>query len=245
VFSPLSKIFPKFQHKISIIKGEISLPDLGISADDKVKILEKVNVIYNIAATVRFDEKITTATKINIRATRDLLKIAGQCKHLESFIHVSTAYTNCNQEEIHEIFYKPPITADELIEMVETMPEEVLLTKTREILGDWPNTYTFTKAIAENAVKEHSKNLPVCLIRPAIVIATYKEPLRSWIDNLYGATGIVVGAGTGLLKTLHCDKKKSAEVVPGDYVINSMIAASYKTAMDKNKEEVNIYNYVS
>ncbi|RZC35435.1 NAD binding 4 domain containing protein, partial [Asbolus verrucosus] len=90
------------------------------------------------------------------------------------------------------------------------------------ILGDWPNTYTFTKAIAENAVKKYSKNLPLCLIRPSAiftsrpVIATYKELLRSWIDNLYGPTGIVVGAGTGLLKTLHCDKKKNTEIVPRD-----------------------------
>ena len=87
-------------------------------------------MIFHIAATVRFDEKINVATAINVRGTRDLLKIAKQCKHLESFVHVSTAYANCNQSEIKEVFYKLPITADELIEMVETTPEKTLIEET-------------------------------------------------------------------------------------------------------------------
>lgn len=61
---------------------------------------------------------------------------------------------------------------------------------------------------------------------------------------MYGATGIVAGAGTGLLKTLHCDQEKAAEIVPADYVINSMIAASYKTALEK-PNKTKFYNYVS
>ncbi|KAJ3651264.1 hypothetical protein Zmor_017314 [Zophobas morio] len=245
IFSPLAKLYPKFQHKISILKGDASLPNLGLTDSGISTITENVHVIFHIAATVRFDEKINVATAINVRGTRDLLKIAKQCKHLESFVHVSTAYANCNQSEIKEVFYKLPITADELIEMVETTPEKTLIEETPKIIQGWPNTYTFTKAIAEDVVSHYGRGLPVCMVRPAIVIATYKEPLRSWIDNLYGATGIVVGAGTGLLRTIHCDPNKSAELVPGDYVINNMIAASYQTAVDKNTKDIPIYNYVS
>ncbi|KAJ3617955.1 hypothetical protein MTP99_005994 [Tenebrio molitor] len=244
IFGPLTKLFPKFVHKISVMKGDASLPDLGLSPADRATIIEKVNVFFHVAATVRFDEKMTVATAINVRGTRDLLQIAAKCKNLEAFVHVSTAYTNCNQKEICEAFYKPPITADELIEMVEKTPEKIVLDETVRLIGDWPNTYTFTKAVAEDAVRVYGKGLPVCVVRPAVVIATYKEPLRSWIDNLYGATGIVVGAGTGLLKTMHCDSSKTAELVPGDYVINHMIAASYQTAIEKPKE-IPIYNYVS
>ncbi|XP_044260289.1 fatty acyl-CoA reductase wat-like [Tribolium madens] len=245
IFGPLSKLFPKFQHKISIIKGDISLPDLGLSPSSKTLIYEKINVIFHIAATVRFDEKITVATAINVRGTRDLLNMAKNCQKLQSFVHVSTAYANCVQKEINEVFYQMPISAQGLIELVETRPESTLIEQTKLIIGNWPNTYTFTKGVAEDAVKNFGKGLPVCVVRPAIVIATYKEPLRSWIDNLYGATGIVVGAGTGLLKTMHCDKTKTAELVPGDYVINNMIAASYKTAVEKITDKIPIYNYVS
>lgn len=89
-----------------------------------------MSVIFHIAATVRFDEKITTSLAINVRGTRDLLNIAKQCKDLKSFVHVSTAYANCAQNEVDEIFYPPLIGSEELITMLETRPESELLENT-------------------------------------------------------------------------------------------------------------------
>lgn len=80
-----------------------------------------------MAATVRFDEKITTSLAINVRGTRDLLNLAKQSKCIKSFVHVSTAYANCKQKEIDEVFYPPPISSEELITMLETRPESELL----------------------------------------------------------------------------------------------------------------------
>lgn len=34
------------------------------------------------------------------------------------------------------------------------------------IIGEWPNTYAFTKTIGEDVIKKHSNNLPVCIVRP-------------------------------------------------------------------------------
>lgn len=59
------------------------------------------------------------------------------------------------------------------------------------------------------------------------VISTYKEPVRGWIDNLYGPTGVAAGAGTGLLRSLHCDGSIQANVVPGDLTVNAMIASAW------------------
>lgn len=36
------------------------------------------------------------------------------------------------------------------------------------VLGDWPNTYAFTKAVAEQIVQTRSGNLPIGVFRPAI-----------------------------------------------------------------------------
>jgi hypothetical protein len=58
------------------------------------------------------------------------------------------------------------------------------------ILGAWPNTYTLTKALAEDLVRNECKNLPVGVFRPAIVTSTAQEPIKGWIDNLYGPTGV-------------------------------------------------------
>lgn len=95
------------------------------------------------------------------------------------------------------------------------------------LIGNWPNTYTYTKALAEDMVRRNSAGLPVGVFRPAIVTSSAKEPLVGWIDNLYGPTGVVAGAGTGVLRTMHCDKNINANIVPVDYCVNALIAAAW------------------
>ena len=36
------------------------------------------------------------------------------------------------------------------------------------LLGRWPNTYTFTKAVAEDIVRKEAHGMPVGIFRPAI-----------------------------------------------------------------------------
>jgi hypothetical protein len=36
------------------------------------------------------------------------------------------------------------------------------------VLGDWPNTYSFTKNLAEDVIREEARGLPIGIIRPSI-----------------------------------------------------------------------------
>lgn len=36
------------------------------------------------------------------------------------------------------------------------------------LLGKWPNTYAYTKAVAEHVIREEAGDLPVGMFRPAI-----------------------------------------------------------------------------
>lgn len=56
--------------------------------------------------------------------------------------------------------------------------------------------------------------------------------MRGWIDNLYGPTGVAAGAGTGLLRSIHCDGSVHANVVPADLTINALIACAWDVAND-------------
>lgn len=103
----------------------------------------------------------------------------------------------------------------------------------RSILGKWPNTYTFTKALAEDVVRLNGRNLPIGLFRPAIITSSVKEPVVGYIDNLYGPTGVVYGAGTGVLRTMHCDRDVVANIVPVDMTVNALIAASWDVAVNR------------
>lgn len=59
------------------------------------------------------------------------------------------------------------------------------------------------------------------------VISTYRDPVCGWIDNFYGPTGAIAGAGTGVIRTLRCDPKAVANMVPVDLCVNSIIAAAW------------------
>jgi len=93
------------------------------------------------------------------------------------------------------------------------------------------------------------------MVRPSIVISTANEPLVGWINNVYGPTGVVAGAGLGLLRTLYCDKDKIADLIPVDMAINATIAIAYETARKReerinsevgvSEEECAVYNFVS
>lgn len=66
-----------------MMSGDCSLPDLGLSEQDRLVLLTEVDVIFHCAATVRFDEHLRVAARINVGAVRDLVEIAKQMKQLK------------------------------------------------------------------------------------------------------------------------------------------------------------------
>lgn len=241
---------PKFRHQIVAIAGDCSQPNLGISWQDRTTIIREVTIVFHVAATVRFDEKLKLAVPINVRSTRDVLNLCKEIPNLKSFVHVSTAYANCPQRVIEEKFYDSPMDSDKLIALMECVEDKLAEDITPQLLGKWPNTYTYTKAVAENVIRKQAGDLPIGIFRPAIVISTYIEPTRGWIDNLYGPTGVAAGAGTGLLRSIHCDGSVHANVVPADFTVNALIACAWdigtiQRSNNKSHSDIPIYNYVS
>lgn len=100
------------------------------------------------------------------------------------------------------------------------------------ILGKWPNTYAFTKALSENLIRTGAKNMPIGMFRPAIVTSSAREPVVGWIDNLNGPTGVIAGAGTGILRTLHCNPDVIANIVPVDMTVNALICSAWDVAVN-------------
>lgn len=247
IFNVMKKVAPKFRHQFQGIAGDCLLPDLGLSREDRKLLIQRVNIVFHMAATVRFDEKLKIAMQINVKAARDIMLLCSEMKHLKSVLHVSTAYTQCPLRQIDEKFYSPPSDSKNLILLTECMPDKLLESMTPVLLGKWPNTYTFTKAIAEDIIKMYGNKLPVGIFRPGIVISTYRDPVCGWIDNFYGPTGAIAGAGTGVIRTLRCDPRAVANMVPVDLCVNSIIAAAWDISQKHNiitlEKDIPVYNF--
>lgn len=66
-----------------VISGDCTLPDLGLSEEDKKLLAAEVSIIYHFAATIRFDESLKKAVLLNTRGTKLMLELAKTFKKLE------------------------------------------------------------------------------------------------------------------------------------------------------------------
>ncbi|XP_047370195.1 fatty acyl-CoA reductase 1-like [Vespa velutina] len=126
LFNTLRKQQPGFQNRLVAIEGDCSLPNLGISITDRAKLIREVSIVFHVAATVRFNEKIKLAAAINVQSLKDIIYLSKEMSKLKSFVHVSTAYANCLQNQIEEKFYNPSMDADKFIDLMESMDEKLL-----------------------------------------------------------------------------------------------------------------------
>lgn len=60
---------------------------------------------------------------------------------------------------------------------------------------------------------------------------TYRDPIKGWTDNLYGPTGLIVGAAMGIVHCFSMDLDVPLDVVPVDYTANCMIAVAWNTTL--------------
>lgn len=100
----------------------------------------------------------------------------------------------------------------------------------KELQTRFPNSYTFTKAIAEELVEQELQDIPVAIIRPSIVFVSEKEPEPGWGDTLQGIQGIAISGTTGLLQTVNWNYWTRFEMVPVDLCANLTIASAWYIA---------------
>ncbi|PSN33943.1 hypothetical protein C0J52_19347 [Blattella germanica] len=191
-----SKLNMPLEHKVFPIFGDITQMGLGISAQNRDRLCREVSIVFHAAATIKFNENLKVALQTN------------------ALIYVSTAYSQCPIPEIEEKVYHPPHDPKRLSECVNWLSETDFQAIEPTILGKWPNTYSYSKALAEHIIHENRDILPVAIFRPSIVISTWKDPIPGWIDNMNGPTMGIMGCSMGMIRCGHVDKQKVSDMVP-------------------------------
>lgn len=100
----------------------------------------------------------------------------------------------------------------------------------------WPNTYTFTKSLAESLLTKCAPDLPVAIVRPAIVESSLTEPFRGWNEGINTSAALSYLLGT-FFRQLPTNERKRLDVIPVDSVCRGMtlIAAA---VMERRHEHV-------
>ncbi|KAG5337722.1 FACR1 reductase, partial [Acromyrmex heyeri] len=227
LYDRIKKEVPYFRKKIVPIAGDCNIKGLGLSKTDRNMLIKKVNIIFHIAANMQFYENLKISIIVNIDATAAIIELAKHMRNLKSFIHVSTIYSNCHVKHIEERLYSYPINYKHLSTFARNLPENIFEEKiSNRISSQWPNTYTFTKAIAEGLFK-NKDNVIFGIFRPAMVISSASEPLIGWIDNMYGPSGFARSLLLGIVRFHRCNGTYKANIVPVDFTVNALIASAW------------------
>jgi thioester reductase-like protein len=162
-----------------------------------------------------------------------ILDLAKECKKLLTLTHVSTAYVNSIRKGfIEEKIYPLDNNGDpeERIQEILRMNPQYIADNEKTLIGNYPNTYTWSKSMAERALLKKHGQLRISLIRPTIVICSYEEPTPGWTDTLAAGGGIIFAATSGLLHVVYANPALCLDMVPVDYVSNYVICSSVYTA---------------
>ena len=89
-----------------------------------------------------------------------------------------------------------------------------------KLIGNFPNTYTFSKHLAEENLLKSHENVKTVIIRPSIIACADNQPFPGWTDSMAAAGGLSYLGGIGILKIVPTTGKNKFDVIPVDIVTN-------------------------
>ncbi|CAN8002803.1 unnamed protein product [Ixodes pacificus] len=232
LFERVQKVNPEALSKVQVVPGDLLQPELGMANSDRERVTKEVSIVLHGAASVRFDEPLRLSVRSNIAATKMILDLCHEMKNLK--VYSTVFYFLCCKQKLMAC----------LAGSFRWMDDSLLEAITPKLIGDRPNTYTYTKAVAEQLVQEASSTLPVAIIRPSIITGAWKEPLEGWVDNYNGPTGLLIALGKGVLKTVYTDLQMAADLIPVDMVSNNVLAAAWYRGSGRSQKLL-VYNVTS
>uniref|UniRef100_A0A182QRY8 Fatty acyl-CoA reductase n=1 Tax=Anopheles farauti TaxID=69004 RepID=A0A182QRY8_9DIPT len=212
---------------------EISLAanGLGIDSVTERRLLEETELVFNVLASVKFNENIKQAIDTNVGGTRKVLQLARRMRRLRAVVHVSTLYSNCDRTRIEErIYTDSAVNPSSVLQLSNLLSTEEMDAFQHCLVGALPNTYTFSKKCAESLIQQEFGDLPVGIFRPPIVLSTYREPIAGWTDNLNGPAGLCLWTVQGYVRVIRGNRRKKANLVPVDYCVNALVVAGFDVA---------------
>ncbi|PIA58950.1 hypothetical protein AQUCO_00400069v1 [Aquilegia coerulea] len=190
---------------------------------------------------------------------KHVLDFAKNCVKHEMLLHVSTAYV-CGEKS--GLILEKPFKMGETLNGISGLDIQTELKLAKEKRNElqakqatkeeestamkefgmqrarfygWPNTYSFTKAMGEMLLGDLRGNVPLAIIRPTIITSTYKEPFPGWVEGVRTIDSLAVGYGKGKLTCFLGDFDLILDLIPGDMVVNAMIAAMVTHANQPNE----------
>ena len=92
--------------------------------------------------------------------------------------------------------------------------------------------YSFTKAMAEQAVVELHGDIPLSIVRPSIIESALAEPFPGWLEGFRMAEPLILAFGRGILRDFSGLPDSVLDIIPADFVVNTVLAVAASPPAD-------------
>jgi long-chain acyl-CoA synthetase len=188
--------------RVQVIRGDLSLPRLGIEETQYSGLVRGLTHIIHAAAELRLDGPLEELRRTNVQGTAGLLELAeaAQADHgLERFAHVSTAYVAGGR--------KGEVSEEELLEG-----------------QGFSNAYERTKFEGESLVRRAMRRLPISVFRPGMVVGDSRSGEILSFNTVYVPLRLYLG---GKLSLIPARPGMPLNIVPVDYVASSIARLAF------------------
>src|SRR5207244_8337356 len=94
--------------------------------------------------------------------------------------------------------------------------------------------YSFTKAMAEQAVVELHGDIPLSIVRPSIIESALDEPFGGWLEGFRMAEPLILAFGRNILRDFSGLPDSVLDIIPADLVVNTVLAVAANPPTDSN-----------
>lgn len=195
----LCRRIPRNIRDFRIVSGDITAPNLGLSAGELSIVRAETTHVFHLAAIYDLAVAQSVAMQVNVQGTRHVNELVYKFPKLSHYHYVSTCYVAGKRKGV--------------IRETELQHE-----------AGFRNHYEETKYLAELEVEKLKADLPITIHRPAVVCGDSTTGETAKYDGVYYLIHYLLKS-PGLLSLLNIGNDEvRLNLVPVDFVINSLAA---------------------
>jgi long-chain acyl-CoA synthetase len=198
MFAP--ELLPLATQKFIAIAGDLEQADIGISDEDRARLIRECTHVCHVGASTDFSLPLEESRRVNVEGTQKILSLVcdmiGSNPQFVRLDYVSTAFVAGTKRG--------------------RVSEDVLSRH-----QGFANSYEQSKFEAEELVRRYQLDLPIAIHRPSIVVGDSRNGFTPHFKVLYWPLFLL---SKNILPFIPCNQRAKLDVVPVDYVADSMMA---------------------
>jgi len=176
------------------LRGDLTLPRLGIDPKVAEELAGRVTRIVHSAASVRLNRSLSDARRTNLGGAQEILRLAESCPRLELLAWISTAFVAGDRQGL-------------------------ILERELECGQSFLNAYEQSKFEAERLARSAGAHLPIAIFRPSVIVGDSRDGYTCNFASIYWPLRLVA---EGVLRRVPGDPRTPLDLVPVDYVADAV-----------------------